>query len=163
MERLKQGIVDFLNRMKLILFFFLYRRRIKRNKTLITFEKLVDKIKSESVIIPFAKVNDSLKYIVDIETNKIVWVDEGLQSKIGENTVGKLCYEVLQGCTHPCDFCTNHKLIEEGKVVQWLHHNEHHNRTYLVRDFMKEVDGRKLRYEMAIDITNQIKEIKNGH
>lgn len=123
------------------------------------FEKLVEKITKDSIKMPFAEVNDSLKYIVDIETNKIVWVDEGLQKHVGDFVIGRLCFEVLQDYTHPCDFCTNHKLIEEGKVIQWVHHNNKLGKTYLVRDFLKIVDGRKLRYEMAIEITNNIKQI----
>jgi hypothetical protein len=136
---------------------------VRRRKPLTAFDNLVAKIKSEAVIMPFAKVNDSLKYIVDIETNKIVWMDEGLINKVGSDKTGSLCFEVLQGCTHPCDFCTNHKLIRENEVIQWIHYNEKHKRTYLVRDFMKVVDDRKLRYEMAIDISKHINEIiQNG-
>lgn len=134
----------------------------KKDKQMDVFERLVEKIKKDSIKLPFAEVNDSLKYIVDIETNKIVWVDEGLEKIIGSDKIGTLCYEILQGCTHTCNFCTNDKLIEEGKVHQWVHFNELHNKTYLVRDFLRVMDGRKLRYEMAIDITNHLIEIKNG-
>jgi hypothetical protein len=130
-----------------------------KSKQLDAFDRLVVKIKSDSIKLPFAEVNDSLKYIVDIETNRIIWVDEGLENMVGNDKIGRLCYEVLQGCTHPCNFCTNHKLIKEGQVIQWTHYNKNHNKTYLVRDFLKIMDGRKLRYEMAIDITNQLNQL----
>lgn len=137
-------------------------RSKRKQQQLDVFERLVERIQSDHMKLPFAEVNDSLKYIVDIETNRIVWVDEGLKNKIGDDKIGELCYKVLQGCTHPCDFCTNHRLIKEGEVVQWVHFNFNHGKTYLVRDFLKTIDGRKLRYEMAIDITNQLNQIKNG-
>ena len=131
------------------------------------FDRLVEKITRDAIKMPFSEVNDSLKYIVDIETSRIVWIDEGLEKHVGDQTIGRLCFEVLQGYTHPCNFCTNHQLTEEGKVVQWVHHNDKLGKTYLVRDFLKimDIEGkeRRLRYEMAIEITPQIKSmLRNG-
>lgn len=126
------------------------------------FDKLVEKLQKETIKLPFAEVNDSYKYIVDIKTNKILWVDEGIEKMVGHNPTGEVCYKVLQGCTHPCDFCTNHRLIKEGEVVQWIHKNENLGKVFIVRDFLKVLDGRELRYEMAIDITNQLSEIQEN-
>lgn len=125
------------------------------------FTRLVEKINNDNMKLPFAEVNDSMKCIVDIETSKIVWMDEGLKSKVGGDRVGEICYTVLQGCTHPCDFCVNHNQLKENEVMQTVNFNKDSGRVYLVRDFMRIVNERKLRYEMSIDITSQLTEINN--
>jgi len=136
----------------------LYRFKHKTNPHEL-FEQIAKKLAQDSMKLPFAEVNDSLKYVVDVETNTIVWADEGLQHNFEEGLVGQKCYEVLQGCLHPCDFCTNHKLIKDDEVYTWVHRNDKLKQTFLIRDFKKTMDGRVFRYEMAIPITNHIKEI----
>jgi hypothetical protein len=131
----------------------------RKNTPLHVFERLQNKLSKDALKLPFAEVNDSLKYVVDVETNTIVWADEGLQHNFEEGLVGQKCYEVLQGCLHPCDFCTNHKLIKDDEVYTWIHRNDKLKQTFLIRDFKKTMDGRVFRYEMAIPITNHIKEI----
>lgn len=131
-----------------------------KTKQLTAFEKLEEKIKANGLILPFAKANNSLKYIVHIETKKIIWVNEGLADKVGGDVVGKLCHEVLQDLAHPCNFCTNHELKKEWEVYQWEFYNAKLKQWFLIRDFMVIQDGEKLRYESAYPIERKNHVIK---
>jgi PAS domain S-box-containing protein len=61
----------------------------------------------------------------------------------------------LQNKNGPCDFCTNSKLNEIQKgYYEWEYKNPITQRTYSLRDsFIDWPDGRKLRMEIATDIT----------
>lgn len=135
----------------------------KEDKLEIAFDNLVQKIHNDSLKLPFAEVNDSYKYITDIETNRIVYMDEGLKKLVDEdNPIGKQCFTVLQDAPAPCVVCKNN-VLKENEVVQWVYHNKSLNKLFLIRDFLRIVDGRKLHYQMALDITNQLKEIVKSY
>jgi diguanylate cyclase (GGDEF)-like protein len=67
---------------------------------------------------------------------------------------GKLCYEVMQGSSTPCEHCTNCKL-RSGYFVEWKYYNPKLKKSYSVKDTAVEQGGRRFRVELAIDMTAQ--------
>jgi len=139
--------------------FFTNRKEID-----LAFAQLENKMASEFMKAKFAEVNDSVKYIADIDSYELLWMNETLKAMLIERNIewkGKRCFEVLQDLPVPCEFCTNSQLIDEGKVITWTHNNEKLGKVFLVRDFLVKIEGRQLRFENAIDITNQVKTIQS--
>lgn len=97
---------------------------------------------------------DEMVYVSDVETHELIYMNRHLRDALGydsqTNYIGKMCYEVLQGSSIPCFFCTNQQL-EAGKFVSWTHRNPVLNKRFLVKDSLILVHGRKYRIEIAID------------
>lgn len=103
---------------------------------------------------------DALVYVADMQTYEVLFVSQyGLN--VWGQPGGKKCYQYLQaGQTSPCDFCTNHKLLDaEGRptgVLVWEFQNTITQRWYQCRDqAIPWVDGRIVRMEIAVDITER--------
>jgi signal transduction histidine kinase/ActR/RegA family two-component response regulator len=98
-------------------------------------------------------------YVSDIDSYEILFANNFLCNAIGKELVGKICYEELQGFDKPCEFCTNCKLkTNGGNTFQWEHSNPITNKDYLLYDrIIRWPDGRDVRFEQAIDITERVK------
>jgi PAS domain S-box-containing protein len=94
-------------------------------------------------------------YVSDPYTYEILYVNKFLSQIIGENPVGKKCYQVLQGFKEPCDFCTNSIILKnKNQTYKWEYQNPISVRDYIIMDrIIKWTDGRNARLEMAHDIT----------
>jgi len=106
----------------------------------------------------FNGIND-IMYVSDPETYEVVHANDIAKNTYGNDIIGKKCYEVIQGKKEPCSFCTNHDIMGEnfGKTFTWEFKNETNNRWYKCTDKGIEwPDGRKLRFELATDITELI-------
>ncbi len=94
-------------------------------------------------------------YVTDVDTYEVVYINRYGRDVFGvdsiENLQGKRCYEVLQKCSSPCAMCTNSKL-KPGEFYEWKYYNGLLGRTFLIKDTMMEMDGRRYRLEIAIDI-----------
>jgi signal transduction histidine kinase len=110
-------------------------------------------------------VLDSLEaavYVADMETYEILFVNEYLRNLFGD-VVRQTCWQALQiGQSGPCDFCTNEKLLvasgEPSGVYGWEFQNMVTGRWYEIRDrAIRWVDGRIVRLEIAIDITERVR------
>ncbi len=114
----------------------------------------------------FQKVMDSIDswiYVSDLETYEVLFANKAIKRDLGDIT-GTQCYQSIQtGKIEPCDFCTNHLIIKNGKpqeVHRWEFQNLRNNRWYFISDMAIEwIDGRMVRFEVATDITEQ-KEIE---
>jgi PAS domain S-box-containing protein len=101
---------------------------------------------------------DAVVYVADMETYEILFVNKYLRNLVG-HVVGQTCWQTLQvGQSGPCDFCTNEKLLvasgEPSGVYGWEFQNMVTGRWYEIRDrAIRWVDGRIVRLEIAIDIT----------
>ncbi|RKY54198.1 MAG: hypothetical protein DRP89_05230, partial [Candidatus Neomarinimicrobiota bacterium] len=104
----------------------------------------------------FDSINEII-YIVDPETNEILYVNRALKSSFKKDPVGGICYKEFQGFDSPCKFCTNNIILKEkGKPYQWEYHNPILNRDYLIIDkIISWPDGRDVRFELARDITER--------
>ncbi len=103
---------------------------------------------------------DAIVYVADFDTYELLFVND-LFVKLFGHGVNKKCYEVIQaGQQKVCPFCTNSKLIDEkGNAIEpfiWEIENTKTKRWYQCRDqAIKWVDGRLVRLEIAIDITER--------
>ena len=96
-------------------------------------------------------------YIADPATYEVLFVNNQLNKILGSNPLGKKCYAQFQDFNAPCAFCTNPKILQNpGEVYQWEYYNPNLKRHYLLFDrIIKWSDGRDVRFEMAIDITER--------
>jgi len=98
---------------------------------------------------------DSL-YVSDPQTYEVLLVNKSLERALGRNPVGGLCYREFQGRSSPCEFCTNDIILKDKKPYVWEHHNPLLGKDLLLTDqIIRWPDGRKVRYEIAIDITER--------
>ncbi len=100
---------------------------------------------------------DEPVYVSDPQTYEVVYANQALRSRFGE-VVGQTCYEVFQGLDSPCPFCTNELIFAgpSGRTHIWEWQNRVDQRWYRCIDRpIHWPDGRMMRYEMAIDITDQ--------
>ncbi len=105
-------------------------------------------------------------YVTDVDTYEVIYINrygrEVLKVPDVEKLKGRPCYEVLQKCSSPCAICTNDKL-KPGEFYEWRHYNGLLGKTYLIKDTIVEMDERRYRLEVAIDIgetDRQKKELK---
>ncbi len=112
-------------------------------------------------VIAMDNVN-ALCYISDPDTYELLYLNEHTKNAFGmkddSEYVGKMCYSVLQGLDKPCDFCTNSRLMTE-KVIQWDYHNLVLDRYYSLTDHLLNVDGKGVRLEFAIDVSEHRAEL----
>ncbi|WP_418141229.1 GGDEF domain-containing protein [Marinobacter sp. MA] len=102
---------------------------------------------------------DALVYVSDLETHDLLYMN-AYGRKIWGSIDGRKCWEVLQDSASPCDFCTNHLLIDaEGTPSPphiWEFQNRLDQRWYQCRDqAIPWIDGRLVRLEIATDITER--------
>ena len=105
-----------------------------------------------------------LVYVSDPETYELLFVNQtGCQTLHLENDKHKKCYEVLQGKTSPCEFCTNDRLCDDN-FYTWEFTNPSIGRHFLLKDKIIQWRGKTARMEIAFDITErelQKQELKN--
>ena len=99
---------------------------------------------------------DQIVYVADPETYEVLYQNKALRDDRGD-VVGRKCYEAFQGRPSPCPFCTNDRIFGEnlGQSCVWEFQNEVNGRWYRCIDrAIRWPDGRMVRHEMAIDITD---------
>jgi two-component system sensor histidine kinase/response regulator len=103
---------------------------------------------------------DSSVYVADMQTHELLFTNHEFNNLFGEH-IGEKCYSVIQkGQTKPCDFCTNHLLLDtKGNPKEphiWEFQNTITKQWYLLSDrAIKWTDNRIVRIEIATDITKQ--------
>ncbi|MBD5444507.1 MAG: diguanylate cyclase [Lachnospiraceae bacterium] len=108
----------------------------------------------------FENMNE-LVYVSDVDTYEFIYMNKRALSICGltsiEETKGKKCYEVLQNASVPCEICNNKELVP-GQFKEWRYYNPVYNKHSLVKDTLIEMDGRRLRVELAVDISADTKQ-----
>ncbi|WP_349770272.1 ATP-binding protein, partial [Hungatella sp.] len=92
-------------------------------------------------------------YVSDIDTYELLYLNQTSCEVLGRpaaKLVGRKCYEVIQGRTSPCPFCTNDKLCGE-EFYQWEFYNPTLGRTFMIRDLEINWEGRRARLELSHD------------
>lgn len=92
-------------------------------------------------------------YVSDIETYELLYLNQTSCEVLGmpaSKVVGRKCYEIIQGRTAPCPFCTNDKLCEE-EFYNWEFYNPTLKRNFLIRDLEINWEGRRARLELSHD------------
>lgn len=110
---------------------------------------------------------DATIYVADMDTYEILFMNKFMVNSFGRDFTGEKCWEAFRGKTHPCSFCTNHKLVDEnGKpndVCVWQDKNPLTGKWYVNHDRAIEwTDGRLVRLQIAADIT-EFKEMEKKY
>ncbi|RJP18013.1 MAG: PAS domain S-box protein [Candidatus Abyssobacteria bacterium SURF_5] len=98
---------------------------------------------------------DEVVYVADPATHEILYMNSPAREQWGVG-VGEKCYRVLQNLDSPCPFCTNDRIFGEniGQPYVWEFQNPVNRHWYHCIDrAIRWPDGRMVRFEMAIDIT----------
>ncbi|MGL4791539.1 MAG: hypothetical protein ACRCW1_09040, partial [Anaerotignaceae bacterium] len=94
-------------------------------------------------------------YISDFDTNELIFMNKKVLELLNckfSDVEGRMCYEVLQNKTAPCSFCSN-PYLKENEYYRWEHYNEYLGKYYEVNDTLIVHEGRRLRLEIATDVT----------
>lgn len=103
---------------------------------------------------------EAIVYVSDMQTHQVIYANRYLTDVLGD-VRGKICWQALQvDQSGPCEFCTNQHLVDErGEatgVYAWEFQNTRNQRWYAIRDrAVRWVDGRLVRLEIAVDITDR--------
>ncbi len=100
---------------------------------------------------------EGMIYISDPKTYEILYVNNKLAILLPEDCIGTRCYKTFQGLEEPCEFCTNHIILgNKLQPYKWEYYNPALDRHFSIVDrIIKWSDGRDVRFEMAIDITER--------
>jgi PAS domain S-box-containing protein len=95
-------------------------------------------------------------YVTDPVTSDVLYANQACRREFGEVT-GKKCFEAFQDLDRPCPACTNDLIF--GENLGKTHHREilHPKNRRWYRGIARAIrwpDGRMVRYEMGIDITD---------
>jgi len=101
---------------------------------------------------------DATIYAADMDTYEIIFMNKHMQDNFGDNLVGQICYRVFRDEPHPCEHCTNARLLDEQGnptgVIIWEGKNPLTKKWYINYDrAINWVDGRYVRLQVATDIT----------
>ncbi|MBW2000612.1 MAG: PAS domain S-box protein [Deltaproteobacteria bacterium] len=100
---------------------------------------------------------DEAIYVSDPDTYEVLYANMALKKEFGQ-VIGLKCHEAFQSSPSPCPFCTNRHIFgqNQGKTYIWEFRNSRNGRWYRCMDrAITWPDGRVVRYEMAIDITDR--------
>ena len=96
-------------------------------------------------------------YVADPDSYELLYMNSRGKELFGGGT-GEKCYQALQKLDAPCSFCTNDRIFgaNEGKPYVWEFQNPPTQCWYRCIDkAIRWPDGRMVRFEMAIDLTDR--------
>jgi PAS domain S-box-containing protein len=103
---------------------------------------------------------DAAVYVADMDTYEVLFANQYIKGLLGD-IEGKICWQAIQeGQNGPCDFCTNKYLLNEDgnpkEPYRWEYNNPIHGLWHDISDrAIQWIDGRIVRLEIAIDITER--------
>jgi PAS domain S-box-containing protein len=100
---------------------------------------------------------DEIIYVSDPFTYEVLYANKAMKDAFHKDLVGGICYRDFQGFDSPCGFCTNAIIMRQKYApYSWQHHNAVTDRDYAIVDrIIRWPDGRDVRFEIAIDITDR--------
>lgn len=129
-------------------------RNYRQNTPALTRSPLAEWSEDELAKLTLAAEND-IFYISDMDTYELYYVNPAGRRLFGiQHYQGRKCYKAFQGLDAPCPFCTNDRLKQESFYV-WDQENEYCGRHFLLKDKIIHYKGRRLRLEVALDITKR--------
>lgn len=93
-------------------------------------------------------------YISDMKTYDLLYLNKSSCNTLGtpaDKLLGRKCYEVIQGRSSPCPFCTN-KLLSEDEFYEWEFFNPVLNRTFMIKNRIINWNGHRSRIELSHDM-----------
>lgn len=123
---------------------------------------IVDKYKNTSKVLKekaesFEFMMDEYEgniYISDMDDYELLYVNKTACETLNqpsEKVVGRKCYEVIQGRTSPCPFCTNN-VINDKEFYEWEFDNPVLKRTFMIKNRVINWEGRRARLELSHDM-----------
>lgn len=129
------------------------RRVVKTGRTERRAER--KRIPVESIWDFFRNVNE-LAYASDMDSYEILYMNRKTLETYGISDIselkGRKCYEVFYGNGFPCAMCSNEEL-SEGEFVERKYFNPALNRHFLILATMARENGRRIHFELAIDVS----------
>ena len=92
-------------------------------------------------------------YVSDMETYELLYLNQTSCKVLGAQAhqlLGRKCYEVIQGRSSPCPFCTNDKLCGE-EFYNWEFYNPTLERPFIIKDLEINWEGHRARLELSHD------------
>ena len=101
---------------------------------------------------------DATVYVADMDTYEILFMNQHMIERFGQDMTGKVCWSVFRAEAGPCMHCTNDRLIDENGnptgVHVWDDKNPVTGKWYINYDRAIEwMDGRLVRLQIATDVT----------
>jgi len=104
--------------------------------------------------------SDDCVYVTDIETNEILFINEETKKLVWGCCWANLLRSLSWLRCSLFLFVTNDKILEcVGKPYRWVFYHEKNKKLYYIIDVAKEVNGRMLRFERAINLNGEAAEI----
>lgn len=98
---------------------------------------------------------EEIVYVSDPDTYELYYLNAAGRHITGVyDYKGRKCYQVLQGRDTPCACCTNSRLCENAFYV-WENENAYLKKNYILKDKLIRWQGKVVRLEIAIDITER--------
>ncbi len=100
---------------------------------------------------------EEIVYVTDPVTYEILYANPFFTKALGKSVVGGLCYREFQGFEAPCPFCTNEVILsQKPQPYRWEYYNPILDiYVDIVDRIIRWPDGRDVRLEVAIDITER--------
>ncbi|MEJ2057373.1 MAG: ATP-binding protein [Desulfofustis sp.] len=104
---------------------------------------------------------EGIIYVVDFDNHEILFANDYLRSLFGFDPVGKKCHQLIHSADdQPCMFCNHLQLLNDAdeplEPQQYEYQNPFNKKWYRAKDqAIKWSDGRYVKLEIAIDITEQ--------
>lgn len=93
-------------------------------------------------------------YVADVENYDLLFLNKVACASVHktlDEVLGHKCYEIIQGRTSPCPFCTN-EIISKDKFYEWNFYNPILDMELQLRDKKINWKGREARLEIAYDV-----------
>ncbi|MBF0383244.1 MAG: response regulator [Magnetococcales bacterium] len=103
---------------------------------------------------------DAVIYVADLKTYELLFVNKYCRDTLGID-IGQICWQTIQkDQTGPCSFCSNKYLLNADGTpapsYNWEFQNSANNNWYSIQNLaIPWPDGRYVRLEVAIDITDK--------
>jgi PAS domain S-box-containing protein len=116
------------------------------------------RVERKQLLSIFESIDEAI-YVADPVTHEVLYANSALRNLFGAEPVGKVCYDFFQHKNTPCEFCTNDIILKKkGEPYHWEYENPVLNKAFMCCDkIIKWSDGRDVRFEMAIDITDRMR------
>ena len=104
---------------------------------------------------------EGIIYVVDFKSHEILFANDYLRNLFGFDPVGKKCHQLIHSADdQPCMFCSHQRLLAKDdrplEPQQYEYQNPFNKKWYRAKDqAIKWSDGRYVKLEIAIDITEQ--------
>lgn len=97
-------------------------------------------------------------YISDMQDYELLYMNKTALDYLYEtlhltssDIIGRKCYEIIQGRTSPCPFCTNDRLCED-EFYEWEFFNTNLDRTFMIKNRIVNWNGHRARIELSHDM-----------